>query len=57
MSRIPTDVQARLAEAHALRRLGTPDDVARTALFLACRDESGWMTGVVIDLHGGAEIA
>jgi 3-oxoacyl-[acyl-carrier protein] reductase len=56
-SRIPSDVQGRLAEAHALRRLGTPDDVARTALFLADRQQSGWMTGVVLDLHGGTQIA
>jgi 3-oxoacyl-[acyl-carrier protein] reductase len=56
-SRIPPDVQTRLAEGHALRRLGTPEDVARAALFLACREDSGWMTGVVIDLHGGAQIA
>jgi 3-oxoacyl-[acyl-carrier protein] reductase len=56
-SRIPPDVQVRLAEAHALRRLGTPEDVARTALFLADREQSGWVTGAVVDLHGGAEIA
>jgi 3-oxoacyl-[acyl-carrier protein] reductase len=56
-ARIPAEVQTRLAEAHALRRLGTPGDVARAALFLACREESGWMTGVVIDLHGGTQIA
>jgi len=56
-SRIPPDVQVRLAEAHALRRLGTPEDVARTALFLADREQSGWVTGAVVDLHGGTEIA
>ena len=56
-TRIPPDVQARLAEAHALRRLGTPEDVARTALFLADRTQSGWITGVVVDLHGGTQIA
>lgn len=55
--RIPLDVQARLADAHALRRLGLPEDVARAALFLACREDSGWMTGVVLDLHGGTQIA
>jgi 3-oxoacyl-[acyl-carrier protein] reductase len=55
-TRIPNDVQARLAEAHALHRLGTPEDVARTALFLASPAESGWMTGIVIDLHGGTQI-
>jgi 3-oxoacyl-[acyl-carrier protein] reductase len=54
--RIPTDVQHRLAEAHALGRLGSPEDVARAALFLADREQSGWMTGVVIDLHGGTQI-
>ena len=54
---IPPEIQSRLAEAHALRRLGTPDDVARTALFLADRAQSGWMTGVILDLHGGTQIA
>lgn len=53
-ARIPPDLQARLAESHALQRLGTPEDVARAALFLADREQSGWMTGTVIDLHGGA---
>ena len=56
-SRIPSEVQVRLAEAHALQRLGTPEDVARTALFLADREQSGWMTGAVVDLHGGTQIA
>ena len=55
-SRIPPDLQGRLAESHALRRLGAPEDVARAALFLADREQSGWMTGVVLDLHGGTEI-
>jgi NAD(P)-dependent dehydrogenase (short-subunit alcohol dehydrogenase family) len=31
--------------------------VARAALFLADREQSGWMTGAVIDLHGGTQIA
>ena len=54
-ARIPADVKERLAQSHALRRLGTPEDVAKTALFLACREESGWMTGVVVDLNGGTQ--
>jgi 3-oxoacyl-[acyl-carrier protein] reductase len=57
LSRIPPDIRERLAEAHALRRLGTPQDVARTALFLADREQSGWLTGAVVDLHGGSTIA
>lgn len=56
-ARIPPDVQTRLAAAHALRRLGTPEDVASLALFLACPEESGWLTGVVVDLDGGTQIA
>jgi 3-oxoacyl-[acyl-carrier protein] reductase len=50
---IPADVQRSLAESHPLRRLGTPGDVAATALFLAS-DASGWITGIVVDVAGGA---
>jgi 3-oxoacyl-[acyl-carrier protein] reductase len=51
--RIPIELQAKLAEMHASRRLGTPDDVARAALFLGDRNQSGWITGAVLDLNGG----
>jgi 3-oxoacyl-[acyl-carrier protein] reductase len=50
---IPADTQRSLAESHPLRRLGTPDDVAQAALFLAS-DQSSWITGVIIDVAGGA---
>lgn len=50
---IPVDTQRSLAESHPLQRLGTPDDVARAALFLAS-DESSWITGIVVDIAGGA---
>src|SRR5205823_14500763 len=50
---IPAETQHALAEAHPLRRLGTPEDVARAALFLAS-DESTWITGVIVDVAGGA---
>ncbi|MET7459813.1 SDR family NAD(P)-dependent oxidoreductase [Nonomuraea sp. NPDC005501] len=53
---IPTDVQRTLAESHPLRRLGTPEDVARAALFLAS-DDAGWITGVIVDIAGGAVLA
>jgi 3-oxoacyl-[acyl-carrier protein] reductase len=53
---IPADVQHTLAEAHPLRRLGTPQDVARAALFLAS-DDSSWITGVIVDVAGGAVLA
>jgi 3-oxoacyl-[acyl-carrier protein] reductase len=54
--RIPIEIQTKLAEMHASRRLGTPEDVARAALFLADRNQSGWITGAVLDLHGGTLI-
>jgi 3-oxoacyl-[acyl-carrier protein] reductase len=51
--RIPPAQQAVLADIHPLQRLGTPDDVARAALFLAS-DDAAWITGVVMDVAGGA---
>jgi 3-oxoacyl-[acyl-carrier protein] reductase len=56
MQRIPAAQQRDLAEAHPLRRLGTPEDVARAALFLAS-EESSWVTGIVLDVAGGAVMA
>jgi 3-oxoacyl-[acyl-carrier protein] reductase len=50
---IPPATQQALREAHPLRRLGTPEDVARTAVFLASAD-SAWITGIVVDVAGGA---
>jgi 3-oxoacyl-[acyl-carrier protein] reductase len=50
---IPSEIKESLREQHPIRRLGTPDDVARAALFLASGD-SDWITGVVLDVAGGA---
>ncbi|HEX4622382.1 MAG TPA: SDR family NAD(P)-dependent oxidoreductase [Myxococcaceae bacterium] len=50
--RIPPEQQAALVELHPIRRLGTPEDVARAAVFLAS-EESSWMTGVILDVSGG----
>jgi 3-oxoacyl-[acyl-carrier protein] reductase len=50
---IPQAQQEALIETHPLKRLGTPDDVARTALFLASND-SAWISGIVVDVAGGA---
>jgi NAD(P)-dependent dehydrogenase (short-subunit alcohol dehydrogenase family) len=46
------DRQRRFAEAHPLRRLGTPEDIAYFALYLAS-DESSWVTGGIFPIDGG----
>ena len=50
---IPEALQKTLAEQHAVRRLGTPEDVARAALFLAS-DQSAWISGAILDVAGGS---
>jgi 3-oxoacyl-[acyl-carrier protein] reductase len=50
---IPPAQKEQLAGMHPLRRLGTPDDVAAAACFLAS-DDSAWMTGLILDVSGGA---
>lgn len=51
--RIPADVQQTLIDSHPVRRLGVPEDVAQAALFLVS-DDAAWITGVVLDVAGGA---
>ena len=51
--RIPEAQQAALVDQHPIRRLGTPEDVATAALFLASGD-SAWITGIVVDVAGGS---
>jgi len=51
--RIPDEHRSVLVEAHPIKRLGTPDDVANAALFLAS-ENSNWISGVILDVAGGA---
>ena len=50
---IPEEQKQSLVAMHPIQRLGTPEDVASAALFLAS-DESAWITGVILDVAGGA---
>ena len=47
----PRAIEA-MAGSNAMRRLGTPDDVAGAVLML-CGEDSGWVTGTVVDATGG----
>lgn len=49
---MPAEMQQKVAAMFPLRRMGTTDDVAQTALFLAS-DAAAWLTGITIDVAGG----
>lgn len=51
----PDEVRPYLVEKIPLGRLCDPDDVARTAVFLAS-DDAAYLTGQAINLSGGAEM-
>ena len=44
--------QARLVENIALKRLGSPEDIANGVLFFAS-DQAGWITGQTLSIDGG----
>jgi 3-oxoacyl-[acyl-carrier protein] reductase len=50
---IPGAVQEQLRLTHPVQRLGTPEDVAEAALFLAS-DQASWVSGVTLDVAGGS---
>jgi 3-oxoacyl-[acyl-carrier protein] reductase len=54
--RIPDGLQDDLARQHPVPRLGTPEDVAHAVRFLAS-DGAGWISGVTLDIAGGAVLA
>ncbi len=53
---IPDEVKQRMAGMHPIPRLGTPEDVAHAALYLAS-DDSAWITGIILDIAGGSVLA
>lgn len=48
----PGETRERLLSRMLIKRLGTPEDVAACAIFLAS-DEAGWITGADIPVDGG----
>jgi len=50
---IPAEEIQPMIDSHPLKRLGKPEDIAQAALFLAS-DQSSWITGVILDVAGGA---
>ncbi|HEX6160549.1 MAG TPA: 3-oxoacyl-[acyl-carrier-protein] reductase, partial [Thermoanaerobaculia bacterium] len=46
------DARTALTERIALKRLGTPDDIAYTVTFLAS-EQAGYITGTVVNVSGG----
>ena len=52
MGALTGEARRRVVEMIPLRRLGTPEDIAYTALFLASR-AAGYITGATIDVNGG----
>ena len=54
MDLIPDALRQSLVDQHPIRRLGTPEDIAAAACFLVSED-SGWITGVILDVAGGAQ--
>lgn len=51
-ARFTAEEKAAFCENLALRRMGTPDEVAAAALFLTS-DESSYITGTILDVTGG----
>lgn len=49
---LPVEVEKQLAETYPLRRLGKPEDIANTVIFLAS-DQADWITGQVLFVNGG----
>jgi 3-oxoacyl-[acyl-carrier protein] reductase len=52
LRQIPAEKREIILKMHSLQRLGTPEDVAQAALFLAS-EGSSWMTGITLDIAGG----
>jgi NAD(P)-dependent dehydrogenase (short-subunit alcohol dehydrogenase family) len=48
----PKAVEEMMKAKHPVNRIGSPEEVAKAALFLAC-DDSSFITGVALPVDGG----
>ena len=55
LATVPEKVLDGIRAQVPLRRLGTPDEVARAAYFLA-GDESGYINGAIVAVNGGMDM-
>lgn len=51
--RIPAAIQEQIIKHHPIARLGTPQDIADAAVFLAS-ERSSWISGITVDIAGGS---
>ncbi len=49
---VPEGMTGEIVKAMALKRMGTPQDLVGTCLFLLS-DEAGWVTGQIVNVDGG----
>jgi 3-oxoacyl-[acyl-carrier protein] reductase len=49
---ITKELEAKVLDSIPLRRLGTPEDIADSVVFL-CSDQASWITGQIIQVAGG----
>ena len=54
--RDPAEAKLRTIESFPMRRLGTPQDIAKAAAFLASSD-AAWITGTILHVDGGRDAA
>jgi 3-oxoacyl-[acyl-carrier protein] reductase len=53
---LPAEIKAKLQDMVAVRRLGTPDDIAAAVAYVSS-DEAGYLTGQTIVVDGGMTMA
>jgi len=54
--RDPSEAKLRTIETFPMRRLGTPEDIAKAVAFLASSD-AAWITGTILNVDGGRDAA